>query len=586
MIDLKNFYGESSLKLVAQCLNSHPELAAMAPVATLIYGSKVQSFITRSASGELLIIEDVNQSSLYQGETLAAALSTAVSKEIVGLAMEELSPEERRQIIIKAIIDDITAYATYQIMVKFFRSFCKHLLELRAGSINLGKTCILPPSYPEMAPPIAVFEELANEMSDILDPQREMEQKDRIQVKKEGSVTLGIPQGSEKFKCDTLSAEAREMGRIMARLKQVNNPQIEYHMIRWCLAGTSMGFMRNMAPSLTVPLLLKANEFEIEEWLKENVSETKAMVHRIQELPEAAKLIAGINCGYGGLGLPASHSQIAPHAFLCSTLMACNTLIKVYGGVQNGPNDLIMKLVQELIKMPETLQDREIKRSCRFKWDLLDSLEVYKELMGSPRDVRLIDIMKGAKKIQSVATNTRSKMVAAQILGMLPSDHQKAGWVSQTAPGAACVFNAPPTDREFEIPTEEWNLLMRMRLHVFLDPLFLPKPSMFQSIELGEGQLDEFECRLCNHRGAGANYVHLLTCPGGGGTIRRHDDVANTWAALLTTSGIIYNYQEPRPVPGTTHRTDHEFHFDNQDKAYDLAVTTAQAKSNLPNSAS
>ena len=162
---------------------------------------------------------------------------------------------------------------------------------------------------------------------------------------------------------------------------------------------------------------------------------------------------------------------------------------------------------------------------------------------------------------------------------------KRDGCHKRRAPGAACVFNAPPTDREFEIPTEEWNLLMRMRLHVFLDPLFLPKPSMFQLIELGEGQLDEFECRLCNHRGAGVNYVHLLTCPGGGGTIRRHDDVANTWAALLTTSGIIYNYQEPRPVPGTTHRTDHEFHFDNQDKAYDLAVTTSQAKTNLPYSA-
>ena len=61
--------------------------------------------------------------------------------------------------------------------------------------------------------------------------------------------------------------------------------------------------------------------------------------------------------------------------------------------------------------------------------------------------------------------------------------------------------------------------------------------------------------------------------------------VANAWAALLTMSGIVYNYQEPRPVEGTTHRTDHEFHMEDQGKAYDLAITASQAKSYLPNSA-
>ena len=61
--------------------------------------------------------------------------------------------------------------------------------------------------------------------------------------------------------------------------------------------------------------------------------------------------------------------------------------------------------------------------------------------------------------------------------------------------------------------------------------------------------------------------------------------MANTWTALLIMAGIMHSYQEPGPVLGTTHRTDHEFHFDNQDKAYDLAITTPQAKANLPNSA-
>ena len=553
-MDLTNCYGRISLDVFAKILNQYPEIQTLGPYFTLQYGSQSHMMFSFSKARELLLAMGVAENGFFQGEVLAGLGSCLVLLHVIKQALVGFKNTELKLLIIAAIIDDTTIHAPAETLVKFITNFNKEIRELHTGEINTSKTFLLPPTDVESCPPLADYTALAIKLTTIINGRAPTaDDPDLIKVKTEGEKSLGIPHGTDAFKVAYLQGIAREVTDTLQRLSQLQHKQMQYHLVKICISGIPTSILRQVPPSLTIPHLVEPIQEATLKWLHLLLANSIAEPH--PPINQTSIMIAATRCSEGGAGLPLQHQQIAPYAFFTATIAACATIREVYS--QEGPSDnIILTLVDELLQLHDP-NDTDWYLLPRYpaRADLLKTLAEYVKLKNMHTGTTLQDLSTRVPIInQAMASTALSVKNKEFINSRLTNDLDKAQFLSQQAPGAACALVAPPTIPAFTFTSEEFAALLNTRLFSRQpDPIGFPMPSQYQQLD-GHKFEDVFRCCFCKHQGATLSYEHILVCPGGGGNIKRHDECAYIFMQLLKAAGIYNVIREPKPVSGGTQK--------------------------------
>ena len=561
LIDLTNCFGLINLSVFTKILNSHKQLESLAPYFALFYGSQSHMFFSYSSMKKLLMTDDVAPNGFFQGEIIASLGSCLVLTEIINLATASFTIEESEILTISSIIDDITVHAHADLLEKFVFNFNKQLLNFKTGYINLSKTILLPPTDSPSCPHISQYHLLAHRITTAINPQANLS--DSINVKP--SISLGIPHGNQEFIIQHLHNSAIDINKMFSRINQYPHTQVQYHFIKLCMSGLPTSTMRQVRPSLVLPHLVASFQKDTMNWLQQTSAQS-AHIPNIIPLNDVSILIAATRCSEGGLNLPLNLENIAPLAYLTATLSNCNTIRKIYN---NANNHIINALLDEFLGLPIDAADQYIIESCNEKIDLLKALQKFSEITGL-YDHTLETVSSMDNLSQAMASTALSRNNKKKIFSLLQNDENKAQFRSQTSAGAACVFMALPTDKQFTLSTDEFSMLISTRIFAFPDPIGYPHPSQYPLLST---QQLTFECPFCRFRGGTLTYEHILVCPGSGGNIKRHNEGIVIFQQLLDFAGVHHSLREPKSISqGTRRRTDIITSHNQMRRGYDWAV--------------
>ena len=326
--------------------------------------------------------------------------------------------------------------------------------------------------------------------------------------------------------------------------------------------------MRNIPPSLTIPILLEPCKRRIEQWITSTTTHDILSLNAI-ELPRHAKIIVGTRCSSGGLGLPTNEPDTAPIAILCATLTAIRTLREIY--TKAYPDGHLLLVLMRIFLSPEECPPDQFP----LKDDIVLAKDKFIQIMELPLTTTLEELVVNSRTIQSSTTEKIAKDATSTIYHLLRTNQDRAGFLSQSSPGAACALMALPTDDVFKISPKAFSMLLRMKLFLSDNPCNLLTPLNYPSILL---QDPYFRCPFCKHFNAKLCLSHILICPGRGLNIARHNKVTELFLKLLHKSGFQYAIHEPPPISNLTNkRTDIELRSLINNKAYDIAIPSPQA---------
>ena len=396
-------------------------------------------------------------------------------------------------------------------------------------------------------------------------------------IKVRPAISLGIPLGDTEFIIETLTDTAKGINDMFHRIIQFPPVQFQYHFVKLCMSGHPTSIMRQIRPSLVIPNLVTSFQLDTMNWFKQASAQSNVSPNMII-LDEVTILIASSRCSEGGLNLPLNYEKIAPLAFLTATVSNCNTLRKIYNNSKRHPsNHIILNLIDELLGVPMDSADHYIIENCLAKKDLVSALEVFSNISGI-NDRSLEHLASMDNLSQAMASSALSRLNKNKIFSLLHKVEDKAQFRSQTSTGAACVFMALPTDKQFLLSSDEFSLLMSIRTFASQpDPVGYPSPTQFPA--LSAHQLT-FECPFCKFDTGTLSYEHILVCPGGRGNIMRHNQSIYIFQKLLDFAGVQHSIREPQCISsGTRKRADILISHNQERRGYDLAVISPNVPS-------
>ena len=529
-LDFRNAFNTVSRSLIAaQLAEHHPGLL---PYFYARYGMPTVLQVHTGPNQNAGLIYSTQ--GLHQGDPLAPfffslALRAAIIKlqaQIQAQIRIELnsdpnSPRAKLLHLLLAYLDDVTICGPPRVVAEVFDLLMVELGALDSGLVlNIPKCSLWSPCTNYSSDTLRDF--FAHLPSNPLVDARAL----HIPTNDTGIVLLGAPIGSTPFCSDFLMAKAHALAAKLERVNAISSMQIKYLLLRFCAVPRVSYALRTAHPFASENMAIFHDETMLKAFQAFTETSSDHPVWRtLIQLP--------VNSNGAGISSAFLLSRYAYVASLADAFRNYETLPieAVAADVRNWSTNLIpnpdlwegSQMVNHVLLSTHAALSahRQTQANHAFQERLVDQPAL---LPHNSAELLIAD-----RKLQHRLSKLHHEITHSSLTGNV-SEALRAYMLSSRQPGASYCLNIIPSSRELVISNEVFQ-------HFISSHLLLPL--------LNNNGLSFCSCR--DRFTANAPYPHIRqvptshaeNCALGGGTVERHDALAQVAAEFLIASGFL-----------------------------------------------
>ena len=530
-LDFRNAFNTVSRSLIANELREHhPDLL---PYFYARYGQHTVLQVHTGPGQDPASI--FSAQGLHQGDPLAPfffslALRAAISKlkakiqeQIQAASSTDPSSARHTELLhlLLAFLDDVTICGPPMVVAEVFRLLMAALNELESGlALNVPKCSLWSPS------PTSSSEDLRNcfvhpSFDYDFNPQQLF-----VPSPDAGIVLLGAPIGSVPFSTAFLMRNAQALAAKLDLVNEISSIQVKYLLLRFCAVPRVSYALRTAHPSATQEM---------------SAYHDNTMLRAFQDFTQTASgnsffpTLIHLPVKSNGAGISSAH-QLGPLAYVASVADALRnfdspSLAAVKHDIQRWAANIspdAVELWEGSLMVNHVLSTfhraLSTHRQSRGNHAFQEGLVSNPALL--PRNAA--QLLTSERKLQHRLSKVHHEMTHSFLTENV-SEALRAYLLSSRQPGANLCLNLIPSSREMVISNEVFQ-------HFMSSHLLLPL--------LNNDGLSLCSCRDRHNPNAPHPHIRPVTishtdnCALGGGTVDRHDALAQTGADFLTASGF------------------------------------------------